>query len=522
MRKGIFDPSVGSSAEEGFWPSDARTVQALLCTALLSALFFSWLWQAFRLYSYPGLVPYNDEAGELFHLPLFTGLALLAYGLRLRFRFAEQEPCQGYVLPVLGSTRLRRRLVTLLLMWTPVVLMVTPVSNEFSGWVRSGSWAVSALAGIGAGIAGCRIGLALCRFSGGQLVLSLGLASIVAPICNYLVLLCPEPYWVIPALLFPALFALLPSVYPTASGEEGEHTYPFSRIPLFLWCGCLLTAFSESAYYNLYGALEPVMPGPSLSVLVLVVLGGLSALLVLGQAHRSPIWYAFLLVIPVLVVGYTAWPLLHRESPGLSLGGLLFGYTLLNIYMMTAFLHTVSYRKGTRRLQLLACGIGGIALASWMGSHNSGWITESIARGDSLNSLFAFQAFAILAGSFIFVVYLEKVGFFRLAKGEAAAPERVAGQAPSTLMSLMDWPIEELETHFRELGLTRQQAMIAALLARKTPDTTICDNLNISPSTLKTHIRNIHRRLGISSRHELAWLVTANPAGISETQGGGR
>lgn len=417
MRKGIFDPSVGSSAEEGFWPSDARTVQALLCTALLSALFFSWLWQAFRLYSYPGLVPYNDEAGELFHLPLFTGLALLAYGLRLRFRFTEQESCQGYVLPVLGSTRLRRRLVTLLLMWTPVVLMVTPVSNEFSGWVRSGSWAVSALAGIGAGIAGCRIGLALCRFSGGQLVLSLGLASIVAPICNYLVLLCPEPYWVIPALLFPALFALLPSVYPTASGEEGEHTYPFSRIPLFLWCGCLLTAFSESAYYNLYGALEPVMPGPSLSVLVLVVLGGLSALLVLGQAHRSPIWYAFLLVIPVLVVGYTAWPLLHRESPGLSLGGLLFGYTLLNIYMMTAFLHTVSYRKGTRRLQLLACGIGGIALASWMGSHNSGWITESIARGDSLNSLFAFQAFAILAGSFIFVVYLEKVGFFRLAKG---------------------------------------------------------------------------------------------------------
>lgn len=318
--------------------------------------------------------------------------------------------------PFLGSTRLRRRLVTLLLMWTPVVLMVTPVSNEFSGWVRSGSWAVSALAGIGAGIAGCRIGLALCRFSGGQLVLSLGLASIVAPICNYLVLLCPEPYWVIPALLFPALFALLPSVYPTASGEE-EHTYPFSRIPLFLWCGCLLTAFSESAYYNLYGALEPVMPGPSLSVLVLVVLGGLSALLVLGQAHRSPIWYAFLLVIPVLVVGYTAWPLLHRESPGLSLGGLLFGYTLLNIYMMTAFLHTVSYRKGTRRLQLLACGIGGIALASWMGSHNSGWITESIARGDSLNSLFAFQAFAILAGSFIFVVYLEKVGFFPSGEG---------------------------------------------------------------------------------------------------------
>ena len=112
------------------------------------------------------------------------------------------------------------------------------------------------------------------------------------------------------------------------------------------------------------------------------------------------------------------------------------------------------------------------------------------------------------------MVYLEKVGFFRLAKTETAEAGRTSDKPlPSTPQSLLEWPLEELEAHFRELGLTRQQAMIAALLARKTPDATICDNLNISPSTLKTHIRNIHRRLGISSRHELAWLVTANPAG---------
>ena len=50
----------------------------------------------------------------------------------------------------------------------------------------------------------------------------------------------------------------------------------------------------------------------------------------------------------------------------------------------------------------------------------------------------------------------------------------------------------------------------------------VCKQRYIGTATMKTHIRNIHRRLGISSRHELAWLVTANPAGISETQGGGR
>ncbi len=509
MKKGVVDPSMEPLAEKGVWPSGARTVRALLGTALLSAIFFSWLWQAFRLYNTPGLVPYNDEAGQLFHLPLFTGALLLAYGVRLRFRPEAQEGCA----PIVGRTSMQCRIVTLLLMWTPVLLMVTPAVDEHSVWVRFGGLAISLFAGMGAGIAACRIGLGLCRFTSGQLVLGLGLASAVTPVCNYLVLLFPEPYWVVPALLFPVVFALLPCDDGGLSEDEKE-PYPFARIPLFFWSGCLFTAFSESAYYNLSGALEPVMPSPSLGVLSLVVLGSLSALLVLGQAHRSPIWYAFLLVIPVLVVGYTAWPLLHRESPGLSLGGLLFGYTLLNIYMMTALLHTASYRRGVGRLRLLAFGLGGIALASWVGSHNSGWIAESIARGDSLNSLFAFQAFAILAGSFIFVVYLEKVGFFRLAKTETAEAGRASDKPlPSTPQSLIEWPLEELETHFRGLGLTRQQAMIAALLARKTPDATICDNLNISPSTLKTHIRNIHRRLGISSRHELAWLVTVNPAG---------
>lgn len=169
------------------------------------------------------------------------------------------------------------------------------------------------------------------------------------------------------------------------------------------------------------------------------------------------------------------------NRPACRFGGLLFGYTLLNIYMMTAFLHTVSYRKGTRRLQLLACGIGGIALASWMGSHNSGWITESIARGDSLNSLFAFQAFAILAGSFIFVVYLGKSGLFPSGEGgggRSGTGGRAGPEHADVLDGLADRGTGDALP--QSWGLTRQQAMIAALLARKTPDTTICDNLNIS------------------------------------------
>ena len=137
-----------------------------------------------------------------------------------------------------------------------------------------------------------------------------------------------------------------------------------------------------------------------------------------------------------------------------------------------------------------------------------------------------FQAFAILAGSFIFVVYFEEVGLFPSGEGETAADSGTGGRAGPEHADVLDGlAIEELETHFRELGLRPGSSqMIAALLARKTPDTTICDNLDVSPSTLKTHaVRNVAAGLAISrTSHELAWLVTANPAGISETQGGGR
>ena len=484
---------------------DIHAVRALLGTVLLSAAFFSWSWQALRLYGYPGLVPYYDEAGQLFHIPLFTGLALVAFGMRLGWRPWPEE-----LAPLADRPR---RLLMLLLLWSPVITACScPVADEFSGWDAFGGWLTSALAGSGAALAACRVGWSLSRFPGGVLVLALGLTGKSSrPFSNYLVLWCPEAYRVIPALVFPAVLFLLTGISEERVGEAGG--LPLSAHPLFFLDGLPVHRLRAKAPTTIFTVPWSLcFPCRASACSCWWRWGSLAALIVLGQAHRSPIWYAFLLVIPVLVVGYTAWPLLHRESPGLSLGGLLFGYSLLNIYMMTAFLHTVSYRSGTGRLRMLALGLGSIALASWLGSHNSGWIADSIARGDSLNSLFAFQAFAILAGSLIFVAYLEKMGFFRLAKAEAGSGERAAEKVPGTPLSLMEWPIEEVEAHFRELGLTRQQAMIAAMLARKTPDAAICETLNISPSTLKTHIRNIHRRLGISSRHELAWLVTAAPA----------
>lgn len=64
------------------------------------------------------------------------------------------------------------------------------------------------------------------------------------------------------------------------------------------------------------------------------------------------------------------------------------------------------------------------------------------------------------------------------------------------------------EDSFRQMGLTRQQSVVATFLALKKEDATICAELNISPNTLKTHVRNILHKLTLSSRYELPWLIS--------------
>lgn len=296
--------------------------QALLCTALLSALFFSWLWQAFRLYSYPGLVP-NDEAGN-------CSTCRCSWGLLACLRPPVAVPfCGTRAVPRIRPPRSWEHAFTAQACDAAADVDAGCVDG-YAGFQRIFRMGIARQLGRQRS---CRdrgrhrrlpIGLALCRFSGGQACPGPWPGDIVAPICNYLVLLCPEPYWVIPRVAFPALFALLPSVYPSASGGGRGAYLSLSRIPLFLvWMPA--HCIQRKRLLQSVWALEPVMPGPSHAQSVLFsscweAVGVTGA----GASHRSPIWYAFCSSSRYWSWAIPAWPLLHRESPSLSLGGLLF------------------------------------------------------------------------------------------------------------------------------------------------------------------------------------------------------
>lgn len=75
-------------------------------------------------------------------------------------------------------------------------------------------------------------------------------------------------------------------------------------------------------------------------------------------------------------------------------------------------------------------------------------------------------------------------------------------------------PAQCLADHLRRMGLTRQQVTITLLLAERLTGPEICDRLNISYNTLKTHVRNIYKLLGVCNQQELRNAVTrADPAG---------
>ena len=96
--------------------------------------------------------------------------------------------------------------------------------------------------------------------------------------------------------------------------------------------------------------------------------------------------------------------------------------------------------------------------------------------------------------------------------GDAVQPAPPARPAPSASAAPRPYPsappAECLADSLRRMGLTRQQVAVTLLLADRHSGPEICDRLNISYNTLKTHVRNIYRQLGVANQQELRNAVT--------------
>ena len=304
-----------------------------------------------------------------------------------------------------------------------------------------------------------------------------------------------------PLLLALAVSALLAGAALARRDAPGSAAPDTERggLHVALLC-CLVSGLGIGGYSALWETFAP-LSGLTLDGIALALLATLAPAAALLPAWRNgPL---LLGVLPFAVVAYTAWPLLHRESPALSLQSLQVSYTLLVVWALTLICQLAARREAWRRLAARAGGL--LLIGVTLGRMAQAALAHCLTRGTAVNLLFLL--FAVLAVCCVMV-------WSRIWQGVAEISPRPSrrgthGEEESGLPS----DIDTCRDIFRELGLTPQQALIAAMLAHKRSDADICRHLSISPATLKTHIRNILRRTGISSRHELPWLLlSASPS----------
>ena len=188
--------------------------------------------------------------------------------------------------------------------------------------------------------------------------------------------------------------------------------------------------------------------------------------------------------------------------PGFStLGGTLSNaaYTLFSIYA-TVLLCNVAYRDGVGPLWLF-----GFACASTsLGSLASNLLTSRV------DFIAAEPSILTLAVSAVILMFVCLYVAFDAGKESAWAwgITREGGKIDTLTPTSEAEPLDERCARLaRRFGLTRREEEVMARLARDIPYSQVENELSIANSTLKTHVRHIYAKLGVTDKRELVKLV---------------
>ena len=184
-------------------------------------------------------------------------------------------------------------------------------------------------------------------------------------------------------------------------------------------------------------------------------------------------------------------------------------YLVLAMLGCALFLAVVHARELSARVAL-GFGVGVVALAALVGCILSQVLQVTADFSPWLT---------VLTGAFIAVLLVflgrtawDELGELQEARAAAAVAEVVPERTPLADSILVDLPVRvPLEARCAALaerfGLSPREAEILGYLARGFSPTYIAKDLVLSVSTVRTHVRNIYRKLGIGKREELIHLV---------------
>lgn len=226
-----------------------------------------------------------------------------------------------------------------------------------------------------------------------------------------------------------------------------------------------------------------------------------ATLLVLSRLHgnRDPLVLLLNVVLPLLVVTFIVRPYLislDLGSIGLNALGVAreTGFVLFLASAWIALAQSARQRdvSATFAAAVLVAGCG---VAGLLGLYGPQFL------GGLLNYM----------GAILFTLYLVIVVVVSTASQHAGGPTPAASDAPIPDLGRM---VEErCEQVAREHNLTPREGEIVLYLGRGHSYAYIANALTVSENTVRTHVRNIYRKLGVTSREELLAVVHGEDGG---------
>jgi DNA-binding CsgD family transcriptional regulator len=211
-------------------------------------------------------------------------------------------------------------------------------------------------------------------------------------------------------------------------------------------------------------------------------------------------------VLPLLTAGFILLPFLTENYAILSFLLLEAGFALFDMYTWLLIVYFACYSP--RPLATLGSGMALITLAMGGGNLVFSIFAFSIPVSRQINTLSVTAGLLTLLASFIFPDKKETFAGWELSPGQSTPAPPPATEVPGDYGADRDdtvpnIPEAKLAAFLQAHNLTARETEVLLLLLKGRNNPFIREKLNISPNTLKYHLKNIYQKLEVTNRQLL-------------------
>jgi DNA-binding CsgD family transcriptional regulator len=244
----------------------------------------------------------------------------------------------------------------------------------------------------------------------------------------------------------------------------------------------------------------------NISYMVVVILAGISVYFI----QELDLRLLYRPVLPLLAAGFILFPFLTGTYAMISFLFLQAGFALFDMYTWLVIVYIA--RGYSRPLPVLGLGMFWITLAMFGGNLVFTILAALIPLNRPVDMLAIIAGLVTLLAVFVFQEKKETFAGWEtgdwdlnnnVAKSPLSGPTTMGQAEEKPLASFQQSTYEELIQSF---DLTTRETEILLLILKGRNNPFIRENLNISPNTLKFHLRNIYHKLAVNNRQELLSL----------------